>query len=65
MSGSLRPKGKIAVPLGFWLNHAVVGLRQGAEGRNDRAPTAAIPASQAVCGAQPRARTSFMTIVLG
>jgi hypothetical protein len=25
----LRPKGKIAAPLGFWLNHAVVGLRQG------------------------------------
>jgi hypothetical protein len=47
---SLRPKGKIVVPLGFWLNHAVLRIGEGRGGRNDAAPTAFIPASQAVCG---------------
>jgi Clp amino terminal domain, pathogenicity island component len=64
-SGSLRPKGKSLCPSVSSSTMRLLGSGRGAEGHNDRASTAAIPASQAVCGAQPRARTSFMTMVLG
>jgi hypothetical protein len=48
----LSPNGKIAVPPGFQLNHAVRWIVRGAEGRCDGVPTAAIPAKQAVCWAR-------------